>query len=269
MRYQEFEPSPGLRAIVERYWILEGSAEALAKADAADGWECILPDGRAELILHYGEPFARRTADARIEQQPRALFVGQISAPVCLRPGAMAGVAAIRLRPEATGMLGPVAAEITDRFQPLDSLTRTNVVLEQLAGAATDRDRIAALERFLAATIRTTPRPEVAFATGCLIRHGGAVSIDRVSAMAGVPRRQLERRFQTDVGLSPKAFARLLRVNRAARLMLSAAALSDIAAACGYFDQAHMSNDFRRLTRQSPHQWQRMAGTLGPLFVGS
>ena len=42
----------------------------------------------------------------------------------------------------------------------------------------------------------------------------------------------------------------------------------EIAAACGYFDQAHMSNDFRRLTRQSPHEWQRTAGTLGPLFVG-
>ena len=266
MRYQEFDPSARLAAVVEKYWILEGlSAEALAKAD---GWECILPDGRAELIFHYGEPFARRVAGARVEVQPRAMFVGQITAPACLQPRGMAGVAAIRLRPEATGLFGPTAAAVTDTFLPLDSLTRTDRVLEQLAGATTDRDRIDVLERFLTRSLRAMPRPEVAFATECLIRHGGALSIDAVATWAGVPRRQLERRFQSDVGVSPKSFARLLRMNRAARLILSDASLADIAAACGYCDQAHMSNDFRRLIRQSPQEWQRMAGTLGPLFVG-
>lgn len=117
---------------------------------------------------------------------------------------------AIRLRPEATGLFGPAAAEITDRFESLDRLVPTRLVLEQLAGAANDRDRIETLESFVATVVRSTPRPEVAFAIECLIRRGGALSID----------------------------------------------------------QAHMSNDFRRLIRQSPHQWQQMAGTLGPLFVG-
>lgn len=266
MRYQEFTPASRLRAIVEKYWILE--SEAAEVAAAADGWECVLPDGRAELIFHYGEPFARRADGNLVEVQPRAVFVGQISAPACLRPRGRVGVAAIRLRPEATGMFGPVAADVTDTFQPLDSLARTHVVIEHLADARTDRDRIEALEQFVESIARTAPRAEVAFATGCLIRHGGALSIDRLSALAGVPRRQLERRFQSDVGLSPKSFARLLRLNRAARLMLSDVPLAEVAAACGYFDQAHMSNDFRRLTRQSPHEWQRMAGTLGPLFVG-
>ena len=261
MRYREFDPSPGLRAIVETYWILEGAPSA--------GWECILPDGRAELIFHYGKPFARRTDDAHVEVQPRAMFVGQITAPACLQPCGSVGVAAIRLRPEATGMLGTTAAEMTGKFEPLDGLARTDGVLQQLADAASDRERIDVLERFLRTVVRATPAPEVVVAIDCLIRHGGALPIDGVSAVTGVPRRRLERRFQSDVGLSPKSFARLLRVNRAARLILSDASLADIAAACGYFDQAHMSNDFRRLVQQSPHEWQRMAGTLGPLFVGA
>lgn len=261
MRYQEFTPSPGLRAVVEKYWILEGTAPA--------EWECILPDGRAELIFHYGEPFARRTHDSRAEVQPRAIFVGQITAPACLRPRGMAGVAAIRLRPEATGLLGPTAAAITDRFEALDRLARTDLVLEQLAEAANDRARLGVLERFLATVVRAAPRPEVAFAINCLIRRGGALSIESLATLTGVARRQLERRFQSDVGLSPKSFARLLRVNRAARLVLSDVSLADVAAACGYFDQAHMSHDFRRLIQRSPHEWQRMAGTLGSFFVGA
>ena len=268
MRYQVFTPSPGLRSIVETYWILEGAASGVATAE----WECVLPDGRAELIFHYGEPFARRTRDSRaagVEVQPRAMFVGQITGPACLRPRGPAGVAAIRLRPEATGLLGPTAAEITNSFEPLDPLARTDIVLEQLAGAASDRERIEVLERFLVTVVRAAPRPEVAFAIDCLVRRGGALSIETLSTLTGVARRQLERRFQSDVGVSPKSFARLLRVNRAARLVLSDAALADVAAACGYFDQAHMSNDFRQLIQRSPHDWQRMAGTLGSLFVGA
>jgi AraC-like DNA-binding protein len=264
VRYQEFTPSPAFRPIVEKYWILEG-ASAPAKADQ---WECILPDGRAEVIFHYGERFARRGSDAHVDLQPGAMFVGQISAPACIQPRGTVGVAAIRLRAEATGVLGPAASTLTDRFEPLDALAPTGLVLEQLAGAGSDRQKIEVLERFLAGVVREAPRPEVAFAAACLVRHGGAVSIDAVASLTGVGRRQLERWFQSDVGLTPKSFARLLRVNRAARLVLAETALADVAAACGYFDQAHMSNDFRRLIQQSPHEWQRMAGTLGPLFVG-
>jgi AraC-like DNA-binding protein len=262
VRYQEFTPSPRLRPIVEKYWILESTTPG-------GEWECVLPDGRAELIFHYGEPFARRLTGSGVEVQPRAMFVGQVTAPVCLKPRGTAGVAAIRLRPEATGLFGPVAAEITNRFEALDRLARTDFVLEQLACAGSDCDRIAALERFLPHVVRMAPRPEVAFAVDCMVRRGGALSIETLSALTGVARRQLERRFQSDVGLSPKSFARLLRVNRAARLVLSHAPLVDVAAACGYSDQAHMSNDFRQLIQRSPHQWQRMAGTLGSFFVGA
>ena len=259
MRYQEFDPSPALRTIVEKYWILEGTGSA--------GWECILPDGRAELIFHYGDAFARRASESRVEVQPAAMFVGQITAPACLQPRGAVGVAAIRLRPEATGAFGPSAAALTNTFERLDSLARTGSVIERLAAAAADRDRVSVLEQFLAGVVRAAPRPDVSFAVNCLVRHGGAMPIDAVAALTGVARRQLERRFHTDVGLTPKAFARLLRVNRAARLVLSGTSLADAAAACGYFDQSHMTNDFRGLIRQSPTEWQRMAGTLGPLFV--
>jgi transcriptional regulator GlxA family with amidase domain len=142
-------------------------------------------------------------------------------------------------------------------------------VIDQLAAAAHDRERIDVLERYVAGAVKTPPRPEVMFAVDCLVRRGGALSIEALATLTGVARRQLERRFQTNVGLSPKAFARLLRVNRAGRLALTGRPLADIAASCGYVDQAHMSNDFRRLLQQSPQEWQRLAGTLGPLFVGA
>ncbi len=54
MRYAEYTPAPHLAALVERFWLLEGSSTGSADA--------IIPDGRVELIFHYGGPFWRHDA---------------------------------------------------------------------------------------------------------------------------------------------------------------------------------------------------------------
>jgi hypothetical protein len=52
LKYSEHGPSPALRPYVDCFWFLEGSGGA--EAGAAP----ILPDGRMELIVIYGDPFA-------------------------------------------------------------------------------------------------------------------------------------------------------------------------------------------------------------------
>jgi transcriptional regulator GlxA family with amidase domain len=51
--------------------------------------------------------------------------------------------------------------------------------------------------------------------------------------------------------------ARVMRFERARRLLVSHArpALADVAAACGYADQAHLTRDWRALAGQSPRAW--------------
>jgi hypothetical protein len=97
MRYAEFAPTPRLAALVERFWLLEGASTGSADA--------VIPDGRVELIFHYGGPFWRQRAGGVRERQPAALLVGQMVEPVVLAPDGPAGVAAIRLRPAASRTL--------------------------------------------------------------------------------------------------------------------------------------------------------------------
>jgi hypothetical protein len=61
---------------VEWYWILEGS-------DCVDP-QPIVPDGRVEIVLHFGDRFERHHAGGLVERQDAALFVGQILAPIRL-----------------------------------------------------------------------------------------------------------------------------------------------------------------------------------------
>src|SRR5262245_47469583 len=103
MRYAQYPPSPALASIVEWYWILEGP-------DCAEP-QPIVPDGRVEIILHFGDRFERHHPGGRVERQDPALLVGQILAPIRLACPGRAGVAAIRLRPAAARAFAGCAAD--------------------------------------------------------------------------------------------------------------------------------------------------------------
>jgi AraC-like DNA-binding protein len=73
----------------------------------------------------------------------------------------------------------------------------------------------------------------------------------------GWSRRHLAARFRDQVGLPPKVVARVLRFQCALRLMGTdgGPAWSDVALACGYYDQAHLNREFRSLAGCAPTRY--------------
>ncbi|ADG08735.1 AraC family transcriptional regulator [Caulobacter segnis] len=69
---------------------------------------------------------------------------------------------------------------------------------------------------------------------------------------------RFSRSFKARFGQSPRAWIALQRIRRAKRLMRqSRAGLSEIALECGFADQAHFTNTFRRATGMPPGAWRR------------
>jgi AraC-like DNA-binding protein len=259
LRYAQYSPSPPLAPFVEWYWFVE--------APGGIAPEPVVPDGRVELIFHYGTPFRRHTGDGVAEAQPTAIVAGQLTAPALLSCPGSAGVAAIRLRPAAVGLvLGERAHLLTDRFERLDNLVALGSVESELADSRTDAERIAALERWLASRAPSRPRTEIAGAVDMLLASGGTAPIANLTRHLPISRRQLERLFPEHVGLSPKTFARIIRMRRAIRLLSRGFELAHVAAACGYCDQPHMVRDFRHLLQGTPKQWQQLDGEFAALF---
>jgi AraC-like DNA-binding protein len=268
MRYAEYPPSAALAAIVDCYWILEGRGCGLP--------EPIIPDGRVEIVLHYGVRFERHHPDGRVERQDAAMIVGQMLAPICIAHRGAAGVAAIRLRPEATrAVIGYDAAAVTGSFVELEALFGSiGSLRDQLALAADDDVRVRLLETWLSPRVRRTPSREVSAAVAAIKAHSGLVNLAALASETGLSLRHLERRFLADVGITPKTFARLVRLQAALGRIASGEPLADVAHACGYYDQPHMTRDFSRLAEMSPAAWQRHipatepgTGGLTPLFV--
>ena len=267
VQYVEHEPGPELRGRA-RFWRLTGDGPARAAE-----LEPVLPDGRVELIVHLGDPFAIGREDRR-ELQPRALLAGPGTEPVLLAPTGRIDVIGVRLEAGvAARLLDVPMAELVDRIPQLDEVAgdfarglgeelaepcrgeRWNEVLERRLTGALDRSRATGVLAFedVVARIRST---------------GGRTPVNRLAHDAGLSSRQLERHFRERAGLGPKTFARLVRFQRAlALLRRPGASLSAVAARCGYFDQAHMVRDFRQFARESPSRIRAAAHELAGHFV--
>ena len=103
--------------------------------------------------------------------------------------------------------------------------------------------------------------PEVAQAWRTLLATRGAVSVAELAEETGWSPRHLDNRFRAEIGLTPKAAARVIRFDRARRMLMRRVsqggppALADLAAAGGYYDQAHLAREFRGLAGVPPSRW--------------
>jgi AraC-like DNA-binding protein len=169
---------------------------------------------------------------------------------------------------DGADVLGALAAELhervraagtwAERFTVLDTLlSRRAVKGEGKAGGG--RARGAAPPA--AADPRHAMRPEIAHAWQTLLATGGGVSVSDLARETGWTSRHLSAQFRAETGLSPKAAARVVRFDRARRLLQrrmaagGAPALAALAAACGYYDQAHLAREFRGLAGCAPSRW--------------
>jgi AraC-like DNA-binding protein len=148
---------------------------------------------------------------------------------------------------EAADVLGPVAAEIYERVR----------------ATPTWAGRFAVIDEVLLRHLHDGPAvsPEVTRAWRALLTSGGTAAVADLAGEAGWSVRQLGTRFRTELGLTPKEAARVVRFDRARRLLqrrVAAGGLPDLAAlaaACGYYDQAHLAREFRGLAGVPPSRW--------------
>lgn len=130
---------------------------------------------------------------------------------------------------------------------------------ERLAEVPDWPGRFAAVEGEIARRLADGPaaHKEVAWAYQRIHRSHGRVNIAELAAEVGWSRRHLTRRFGEQLGLAPKTVARLRRLRNVLCLLRRPGrrSIADIAAHCGYYDQAHLDLDFRDIAGCSPKEY--------------
>jgi transcriptional regulator GlxA family with amidase domain len=81
------------------------------------------------------------------------------------------------------------------------------------------------------------------------------VRIEALASSLGRSRRYLSTAFRSEYGITPKQAARVMRFERASALLESGRPIAEVAAACGYYDQPHLTEEWRGLAGASPAAW--------------
>ncbi len=142
--------------------------------------------------------------------------------------------------------------ELAHRTVPLAEILDAPFLVERLADAPDWDSRFALLDGTLAPLLGAAhPSREVAWAWRRLRATHGRVAIGELAAELGWSRKRIVARFRDEIGLPPKAVARLLRFERA-RELAGTMPWGELAFECGFSDQSHLIAEFRRITGRTP-----------------
>jgi len=262
-RYQELPPPADLGALVECFWFASGPA---------GGVEHIVPDGCPELVVQLGASIEAGEEGAPLAAQPRALLVGSREGPLHVAPTGAFSTVGVRIRPGGLGRLaGTSASALSDGWASLETLFGASGrrLVTALEAAPDVEARAGELTRFVRAALhpRRAPDARLAAAVQRLRERRGQASLHGLRRELGVSERWLERTFAREVGLSPRTLAALLRLHGALEALGPGAVWAEVALAAGYFDQAHLSRDFRRYAGLPPTALLDALGPLARRFV--
>jgi AraC-like DNA-binding protein len=161
----------------------------------------------------------------------------------------------------ARALLGLPAAALAWEVVDLAELfgADSTALVDRLGCAPTWADRFAILDAVLARrVVEGAGVPDaVGWAWRRMVVSGGLVAVSELAEEIGWSRRHLGERFRDELGLSPKMAARVMRFQRACRLLQRPRrpGLADVAAACGYYDQAHLTREWHELAGCTPTVW--------------
>jgi AraC-like DNA-binding protein len=211
------------------------------------------------LILNLGSSWhVGSGATPRLEQGHDSFLAGLHTKPSFVEGSHAWTCIELRMTPlGAHRLLQWPMHELTNRTLELEELLpRVSDLTGRLRETSSWEERFDLVEAFLMRRIGDAAPPSTAMDWSwdhLHASHGGA-SISGLANELGWSHRRLISRFREQLGLTPKVLARVIRFDRAVRLLGGSApdGLAAIAYECGYFDQAHMNRDFRELADTTP-----------------
>lgn len=264
--FSHFQPLAPLRPWVQRYFHLRVATNLPQSIE-----QTFYPDGGTSLHFYFPTPTLTQTLRG---EEPQVLFhCGQSRHSHAFLPGIE--LMTVRFHPGgAFHLLGIELQDImsTSSVTTIDAtqlqLTGLDQLLSQLAETNLPAQRVTLLEHWL---LQLNQRQcDVA-----LSRHKSAMislvqaslpkltqtqaSLEDFYRQLPLSRRQFERRFKQETGLSPAQLLQLNRVKIARNLLSQSPNLSlvQVAFDCGFYDQAHLHQHFVRVTQQTPGQYKK------------
>lgn len=253
MRYvvRTLRDRPALAPLVSAIWYFEG-------ADLTHARESVVPTGAMQILVNLDEDELRCWEREREQTSPGAVLAGLRSGPLVIDTRGARRVTGVSFRPGgAAAFVDERADALADAHVPLDAVWGAlgASLRERLLDAGRPEAMLDVWERALVARLTRTRNGPIERALEALEQ---GEQVRGVARELGWSAKLLYRRFSEAVGLPPKRYARIRRMQRVLRDIARGgerARWAQLAASHGYYDQAHLIRDFRALTGTTPSMY--------------
>ena len=244
MRHSRRRPAPGLGHLIAHYWIIHWDLRGCEPHVAES-----LPHPNIHLVFEKGSAVVCgvQTHKFSVLLEGRSRVFG-----VKFRPGGF--------RP----FYNAPVAKLADRIVPATRIFGKDLQpLEEIAlSSARENDKVSAADSFFLARL-PKPDPSIALASRLvdhILREPEIKTVEDLARDANMGKRSLQRLFSEYVGASPKWVIRRYRLHELIEKFNSGEKLDlpQVALELGYFDQAHLINDFRPIAGFSPAKYQKL-----------
>lgn len=251
-------PSLPLQPFIESYWFARAPAGQTMKLD-----ESVFVDGKADMLFNFGVGYQRQYLDS--SGYSETLTISNLDAqrnyPLTIHQQGSIDLVGIRFRAGGLSAFLPI---------PLNELTNLTVEIKQVFGAEIHelegrlfeaarqpQEQARLLDTFFLRHLRQTS--DLARCVASRIEQcGGQVNLRQLSYEVGYSIRSVDRFFRQSYGFPPKFYARMIRFQRVLSLLSHnpQITLSDVALACGYYDQPHFTHEFTQFTSEKPEAYR-------------
>ena len=257
MIYHTYKPHKDLASIVKYYWTLE------VPFDPKNQKQKIIPDGCIEMAFNFGDKIKRYISETDFIFHPNAMVMGQRTKSFDILPSGPVDTFAICFYPIGFSNFVKTPLEnLVDQETPISDLfglVEASELEQQMIQAIDTQQRIQVIETFLlkklkeAKTIHTIVKSTV----DALLKANGTTPIHILLQENLSKRRQIERHFKKQIGISPKQLGKAIRLQATLHLLLNkeSKTLTDIAYEIDYFDQNHFIKDFKDLVGITPKEY--------------
>jgi AraC-like DNA-binding protein len=256
MKYHEFQLSSPLADHIQSIWGMESESD-----EDIYPRSLIMPDGIVETIFHYERPFYTWQDDEQFIQ-PENFAISMMRKFVEIGSSGKTGFIAVRFYPwGAYHFFNEPVQNFLDQTIDASGLwgSDSKIIMEKIKKQGTTEQRFKLVEAFLLEKLKQFQKDEVRTDNAVkLIRQTkGTLSIESVCAETGFAKKQLQRKFLSTVGTTPKLFSRITRfLNICQNLKAEKSqTLTQLTHDCGFYDQAHFIKEFKAFSGFTPKEF--------------
>lgn len=261
-------PSPSLAHIVKHFLIIEN--DQIANVSLR-----MFSDGNTGMVFNFGDPLSHFQQDGQASVfLPSTFLYGQLDRfQNIVSLGKIRILIAVFHPFGISSFLKMPAIELKNQILDLKTFcfSENQILLEKIFYSVDTFSKIKIAENFLITRLSENSHKDLLTcrAINLIRQHNGNLTIQQLTASMQVSERKLQRTFEEHIGLSPKRYSGVIRVQYFLKLLRrnDGSSQTKLVYEAGFFDQAHLIREMKNISGITPSQYLDQPNLLAANFL--